>query len=89
VGFEVTPTFVLEEIAHSRPAGENKLGDIFDDFCFLLGRECGEPFGETLDFNCEPKVMCESMVGDENVQLCPAVRAESGSYKRTVSVNTS
>lgn len=29
-------TLILEEIAHARPPGENKLGDILDDFGFLF-----------------------------------------------------
>lgn len=43
--------FVLEEIAHTRPSREDKLGHILDDFGFVLGRECGEPFRETLEID--------------------------------------
>lgn len=41
-------TFVLEEIAHPRPAGQHKLSHILDDLGLLLRRESGEPLGETL-----------------------------------------
>lgn len=30
-------TFVFKEIAHFRASGQNKLGDIFDDFGLLSG----------------------------------------------------
>lgn len=43
-------TFVFEEVAHPRPSREHKLRYILDDFGFVFGRECGEPFGETLEF---------------------------------------
>lgn len=41
-------TFVFEEIAHACPSGQNQLRDIFDDLCFVLRRECCEPFGQSL-----------------------------------------
>lgn len=37
------PTFVLEEVAHARAAGEDELRDVFDDFGFVFGCERGEP----------------------------------------------
>jgi hypothetical protein len=40
-------TFVFKEIAHPRPTGEHKLSHILDDLGLLLGRESGEPLGET------------------------------------------
>lgn len=38
-------TFVLEEVAHARAAGEDQLRDVLDDFGFVFGRERGEPLG--------------------------------------------
>lgn len=42
------PTFVLEEVAHARAAGEDELRDVLDDFGLVLGCERGEPLGEAL-----------------------------------------
>lgn len=39
------PTFVLEEVAHARAAGEDQLRDVLDDFGFVFGCERGEPLG--------------------------------------------
>jgi hypothetical protein len=41
-------TFVLEEVAHASSTGEDQLGDILDDLCLVLGRECSEPLGQAL-----------------------------------------
>jgi hypothetical protein len=38
-------TFVLEEVAHASAAGEDELGDVFDNLGLVFGREGGEPFG--------------------------------------------
>lgn len=43
--------FVFEEIAHTRPSREHQLGHILDDFGFVFGRECGEPFRKTLNID--------------------------------------
>ena len=39
--------FVFDEVAHPGAAGEDELGDVFDDFSFFFGGEGLEPFGET------------------------------------------
>ena len=39
---------VFEEIAHARTAGEDQLRHVFHDLGLVFGRECGEPFGQTL-----------------------------------------
>jgi hypothetical protein len=39
------PTFVLEEVAHARAAGEDELRDVLDDFGLVFGCEGGEPLG--------------------------------------------
>lgn len=64
-------TFVFEEIAHPRPAGQHKLSHILDDLGLLLGGESGEPLGEAL---CEklgqsggPQASWRNGVGDEGV----------------------
>jgi hypothetical protein len=41
-------TFVLEEIAHARAAGEHELRDVFHDLGLFLGRERREPLGKAL-----------------------------------------
>lgn len=41
-------TFVLEEVTHAGPSREDEGGNVFGDFGLFLGRECGEPFAETL-----------------------------------------
>ena len=41
-------TFILEEVAHARTAGEDELGDVLDDFGLVFGRERGEPLGQAL-----------------------------------------
>jgi hypothetical protein len=38
-------TFVLEEVAHARAAGEDQLRDVLDDFGLVFGCERGEPLG--------------------------------------------
>jgi hypothetical protein len=42
------PTFVLEEVAHARAAGEYQLRNILYDLCLILGGERGEPLGQAL-----------------------------------------
>jgi hypothetical protein len=42
-------TFVLKEIAHPGPTGQDELGHIFDNLGLLLGRESRKPFGKALD----------------------------------------
>lgn len=42
------PTFVFEKVAHFGAAGKDKLGDILDDLCLVLGRERYEPFCQAL-----------------------------------------
>lgn len=39
------PTFVLQKVAHARAAGEDELGDVFDNLGLVFGCEGGEPFG--------------------------------------------
>lgn len=41
-------TFVFKKIAHASASGKNKLRNVFDNLCLLLGRESSEPFGESL-----------------------------------------
>lgn len=41
-------TFVFDEVAHARPAGEDELRDVLDDFGLVLRRQSGEPFGQAL-----------------------------------------
>lgn len=73
-------TFVFEEIAHPRPAGQHKLSHIFDDLGFLLRRECGEPLGETLREKSGQSGGLFKPVGETgwvtrgslNAPLCPA-----------------
>jgi hypothetical protein len=48
---EEEATFVFEEIAHPRPAGQDKLSHILDDLGLFLGGESSEPLGETLREN--------------------------------------
>lgn len=38
-------TFVLEEVAHARAAGEDELRNVFDDFGLVFGSKCREPLG--------------------------------------------
>lgn len=73
-------TFVFEEIAHPRPAGQHKLSHILDDLGFLLRRECGEPLGETLREKSGQSGGLFKPVGETgwvtrgslNAPLCPA-----------------
>lgn len=41
-------TFILEEIAHPRPARKHELGHILNDLGLLLRRKSREPLGQTL-----------------------------------------
>ena len=41
-------TFVLEEVAHARAAGEDELRDVFDNLGLVLRCERSEPLGEAL-----------------------------------------
>jgi hypothetical protein len=41
-------TFVLEEVAHARAAGEDELRDVFDNLGLVFGGEGGEPLGQAL-----------------------------------------
>jgi len=43
--------FVFQEVAHTRSSREHKLGHILDDLGFVFGRQCGEPFGKTLEID--------------------------------------
>lgn len=65
-------TFVLEEVAHAGAAGEDELGDVLDDFGFVLGRECGEPLGQALRAGFSNS---SGHVRARNPPLCPAARA--------------
>jgi hypothetical protein len=38
-------TFILQEVAHARAAGEDELRDVFDNLGLVFGCEGGEPFG--------------------------------------------
>lgn len=52
-------TLVLQEVAHSRAPGQDKLGDVLDDLGFILGDQRGKPFRKALR-------------GDRLVRLCLA-----------------
>ncbi len=41
-------TFIFEKVTHASSPRKNELRDVFDDFGFFFGRECGEPFREAL-----------------------------------------
>lgn len=75
-------TFVFEEIAHPRPAGQHELSHILDNLGLLLGRESGEPLGQALRRNLLVgfKPGGRNGVGDEDAPLCPGGRAESNSW---------
>lgn len=65
-------TLVLEKVAHAGAAGEHQLRDVLDDLGLVLGREGGEPFGQTL--RGLSRGLLHSGVGDQ--PLCPGARAE-------------
>ena len=41
---DVEHTFIFEEVAHARPAREDKLRNVLDDLRLRLWRESREPF---------------------------------------------
>ena len=41
-------TFVLEKVAHPRPARKHQLSHILDNLGLFLGRESSKPLGQTL-----------------------------------------
>lgn len=42
------PTLVFQKVAHARAPREDELRHILDNLGLVLGREGGEPLGETL-----------------------------------------
>lgn len=44
------PTLILKKIAHASSAREDKLGHVFDDLGFVLGRQRGKPFRKALEW---------------------------------------
>lgn len=93
------PTFVFQEIAHPRPAGQHELSHILDDLGLILWREGGKPLCKTLESrNVVSKTellqasaseaarsQSRSRVGDDE-PLCPGGRAESGSWRGSAHV---
>jgi hypothetical protein len=76
-------TFVLKEIAHPGPTGQDELSHIFDNLGLLPGRESRKPFGKTLDMSKVPSVrepwdQVEELGGPRDIPLCPAATTESG-----------
>lgn len=93
------PTFVFQEIAHPRPAGQHELSHILDDLGFILWRKSGEPLCKALESRnvvSKTKLLQASAseaarsqsrrrVGDDE-PLCPGGRAESGSWRGSAQV---